>query len=67
MIRSTRENVDHLAARLRGRRTTAGVAALWLLGRIDWRSALAPGGGRPRFLRLREQHPQHEADAPERE
>lgn len=137
MGRSTRENVDYLAARLHGRRTTAGVAAvlalspppagalytaagvlrvslplvavscfagrlvtyglgvglagtvagdagdrlraatgpwqaalglaavviaLWLLGRVDWRAALER-----RRLRLREQHPEHEAGAPEGE
>ena len=141
MGRATRENVDYLAMRLHGRRTTAGVAALlavspppagalytaagilrialplvavscfagrlvtyglgaglagtatgdagdrlraaigpwqialgllavvgalWLLGRIDWRAALAPGG-RLRRLRLRQQRPEQEADAPESE
>ena len=44
----------------------AVVAALWLLGRIDWRSALAPGGSMRR-LRLRRQNPLQEADAPDRE
>lgn len=44
----------------------AVVGALWLLGRIDWRAALAPGG-RLRRLRLRQQRPQQETDAPEGE
>ena len=141
MTRATRENVDYLAGRLHGRRTTAGVSALlalspppagalytaagvlrvalplvavsclagrlvtyslaaafagtatgdagdrlraatqpwqlalglaalvvalWLLGRIDWRAALAPGG-RLHRLRLRQQRPEQEADAPEGE
>ena len=38
----------------------AVVIALWLLGRVDWRAALER-----RRLRLREQHPEHEAEAQE--
>ncbi len=38
----------------------AVAVSLWLLGRIDWRAAIER-----RRLRLREQHPQTEAEAPE--
>lgn len=46
--------------------SVALVAALWLLGRMDWRAALSPGG-RLHRLRLRQQRPEQEAHAPEGE